>query len=289
MDIEIRRARSAEDRLAGATLSQTAFARAGSVAIIEQAKRLKSSLRARGHTWLALLDGDPVSALVAYDFVLRRGDELRPAFGLGSVATSPTHRKRGIATKLCAAVADDHGGAGLLYSAIDAEFYGRLGYVAVPAWEFECADPQTLAASGPQAKLAPLDPRHDVERLHAAWHASHTGWYVDRDAARWSASLIDNPYDIWFAVGDTGYLRIVIDKDGLEIAEICTPPEERDAAIRAAAALAVEADASPVAGWFEPSPLVLEHFTDKGRATTQPMLRGLDAPETARFSSADYF
>jgi hypothetical protein len=33
----------------------------------------------------------------------------------------------------------------------------------------------------------------------------------------------------------------------------------------------------------------LEHFTDRGRATTRPMLLGVDEPESARFSSADHF
>jgi len=287
--IEIREALSASDELAVARLGQIAFGRPGSVPALEQARRLKSSIRARATAWLLLADGEPASSLLQYPLVLRRGDEVRPAFGLGGVATEPSFRERGFASRLCADVAARHGGAGLLFSAIPPAFYERLGYVAVPAWNFRCNDPARLAASGPRAALTPLNPRREVARLATAWRAAHAGWYLDRDDARWATTLVDHPDDLWFGLESSGYLRLALDADGLEVIECCTVEAERDAALRAAAQLAVEAGAAEVTGWLDPSPLVTGHFTDTGRAKNLPMLLGVDEPRSARFSSADHF
>ncbi|MHC4954881.1 MAG: GNAT family N-acetyltransferase [Planctomycetota bacterium] len=287
MGIEIREAASASDWLTAARLGQLAFADADAVALVEQARRLAAPRRSRATTWLLLSDGEAVSSLLAYDLTLRRADDVWPCVGLGSVATHPSFRSRGFASQLCSHVVAHHGGTSLLFSAIPAAFYERLGFVACPAWNFQCADPAALADSGPRAELVPLDPRREVDLLSAAWRNSHASWYLNRDEAGWATTLLDNPDDLWFRVGSGGYLRILIDEDGLDAGECCA--DNRDAVLRAAAALAVDAGASPVTGWLEPSPLVLEHFTDVGRERTLPMLAGIDDPATARFSSADYF
>jgi len=59
-----------------------------------------------------------------------------------------------------------------------------------------------------------------------------------------------------------------------------------DGALRAVAALAL---GRRLTTWLPPDPLLIAHFEDRGRATTRPMLLGVDAPETGRFPSADYF
>ena len=51
---------------------------------------------------------------------------------------------------------------------------------------------------------------------------------LDRDAEEWAATLIVNPYDIWFAVGERGYLRAVI--DNFYIARFGAAPTKFDAA-----------------------------------------------------------
>ena len=95
MDVEIRQAAGPEDRRASAALGTIAFGREGDSALVSLATRLKSSRRAQATTWLACVDGIAVATLLAYDLTLRRGDERRPCFGLGSVATHPEYRKRG--------------------------------------------------------------------------------------------------------------------------------------------------------------------------------------------------
>lgn len=284
MRIEIAKAETTEDRLRVAEVARLAFGREATPSLVHGAMRLRSALASRATAWLLVADGEPAASLLCYDLVLRRGEERRFAFGLGSVGTRPDLRRRGLATRLCREVAERHGGAGLLFSAIEPAFYGRLGYVAVPAWHFRCERASALADSGPRARLTALDPRRDVARLSEAWHAAHDGWYLDRDPARWRETLEANPDDLWFAVDAGGYVRVELEKDVLAIVERCTP--DPDGALRAVAALA---GGRSLSTWLAPDPLLLAHFEDKGRAKTLPMVLGVDAPESARFSSADYF
>lgn len=284
MDVEILEARTTADRARVAEVSRLAFGRTAVPPLVHAARRIGSALCSRASAWLGMVGGVPAVSLLRYDLTLRRGDERRRAFGLGGVATHPDFRSKGLATRLCREAAARHGGAGLLFSAIPAAFYERLGYVAVPAWEHVCERPGALAASGPRATLAPLDPRRDVDHLATAWRAAHDGWHIDRDAARWPQTLEVSPDDLWLAVDAGGYVRITVEKESLDLVERCTP--DPDGALRAVAALA---EGRRIVTWLPPDPLIIAHFADRGRATTRPMLLGVDAPETARFSSADYF
>jgi predicted N-acetyltransferase YhbS len=284
MEVEILEARTTADRARVADVARLAFGRTAVPPLVHAARRIGSALCSRASAWLGTVDGEPAVSLLRYDFTLRRGDERRRAFGLGGVATRPDFRSRGLATRLCREAAERHGGAGLLFSAIPPAFYERLGYVAVPAWEHHCERADALAASGPRAELTPLDPRRDTDRLAASWDAAHDGWYLDRDDERWRATLGICPDDLWLAVDAGGYLRVAFESDEMHIVERCTP--DPDGALRAAAALA---DGRKITTWLPPDPLLIAHFEDRGRATTRPMLLGVDAPETARFSPADYF
>lgn len=283
--MEIVEARTTADRARVADVARLAFGREHMPPLVHAARRIGSALCSRASAWLGTVDGEPVASLLRYDFTLRRDGERRRAFGLGGVGTHPDHRKKGLATSLCREAAERHGGAGLLFSAVPAAFYERLGYVAVPAWEHVCERADALAGSGRRATLMPLDPRREVDRLAAAWDIAHEGsWHIERDAARWRLTLEICPNDLWFAVDAGGYVRIALEKDALEVVERCTP--DPDGALRAVAAFA---EGRTITTWLPPDPLLLVHFEDRGRATTRPMLRGVGVPETARFSPADYF
>jgi predicted N-acetyltransferase YhbS len=282
--MEILRAETTEDRLRVAEVARAAYGREATPSVVHGAMRLRSALASRATAWLLTVDGEPASSLLRYDLVLRRGAERRRLFGLGSVGTRPEFRRRGLASRLCRAVAEQHGGAGLLFSAIDPALYARLGYVAVPAWDFHCSRAEAVADSGPRAKLTPLDPRREILRLAEAWDAAHDGWYLDRDDERWRATLETNPDDVWFAVEAGGYLRVEFMEKVLAVIERCTP--DPDGALRAVAALA---GGRTIKTWLAPDALLTAHFEERGRAKTLPMLLGVDAPESARFSSADYF
>ncbi len=285
MDVEILEADTTADRLRVADVARLAFGRESVPPLLHGARRLVSPICSRASAWLGTVDGEAVVSLLRYEFVLRRGDERVRAFGLGGVGTVPAFRSRGLASRLCREVAERHGGAGLLFSAIPPALYERLGYVAVPAWDCRCERAEAVVRSGPRAKLTPLDPRRDVDVLAAAYDAAHSrGWYIERDEERWRATLEMNPEDVWFAVEAGGYIRVSLEKDALGIVERCTP--DPDGALRAVAALA---EGRKITTWLEPDPLLLAHFEDKGRADTLPMLLGVDEPETARFSAADYF
>jgi len=283
--MEILEARTTADRARVADVARLAYGRTHLSPLVHAARRIGSPRCATASAWLGTVDGEPVASLLRYEFTLRRGGARRRAFGLGGVGTHPDHRNKGFATRLCREAAERHGGAGLLFSAVPAAFYERLGYVAVPAWEHACERPDALAGSGPRATLAPLDPRREVERLAAAWDAAHEGsWHIERDALRWRLTLEICPDDFWLAVDAGGYVRLTLEKDSLDLVERCTP--DPDGALRAVAALA---EGRKITTWLPPDPLLMAHFEDRGRATTRPMLLGVDAPESARFSSADYF
>ncbi len=283
--MEILEARTTADRARVADVARLAFGRTHVPPLVHAARRIGSALCSGASAWLGTVEGEPAVSLLRYDFTLRRGNERRRAFGLGGVATRPDFRKRGLATMLCREVARRHGGAGLLFSAIPPAFYERLGYVAVPAWEHQCGNAAALAGSGRQAALAPLDPRREVDRLAAAWEAAHEGhWHIERDATRWRLTLEIGPDDLWLSVDKGGYVRVTVEKESIDLVERCTP--DPDGALRAVAALA---DGRRITTWLPPDPLLTAHFEDRGRATTRPMLLGVDAPETARFPSADYF
>ncbi|MEM8883141.1 MAG: GNAT family N-acetyltransferase [Planctomycetota bacterium] len=284
MELRIKNAESESERLAADRITWHAFGRTGLPWPIHAARRLNSGRWPRATPWIGTVDGETVTSLLCYQFDFQRGDERRAGFGLGAVGTHPDHRRRGHAARLCAAVAEHDGGAGLLFAGIDPEYYERLGYVAVPAWDHHCARASDLAASGPRAALRPIEARRELDRLQEAWSAAHDGWYIPRDEERWHASFEINPQDFWFAVEAGGYVRCVLEEDALDIVERCTP--DPDGALRAVAALAGD---RKLTTWLEPDALIAEWFEDIGRATTLPMLRGLDAPESVRISSADYF
>src|SRR5262245_40107535 len=120
--MEIRRAETTEDRLRVAEVARFAYGREAPPSVLHGATRLASPCCARATSWLLTVGGEPAASLLCYDLVLRRVEERRRTFGLGSVGTRPEFRRRGLASALCRAVAEGHGGAGLLYSAIDPAF-----------------------------------------------------------------------------------------------------------------------------------------------------------------------
>ncbi len=84
--------------------------------------------------WFVLSDREMnlYSSLITYRYPAGAYE----SYGIGSVATRPENRKKGFASELLRGVLarfDEQGMTrSFLYSDIDPEFYGRLGYVALP-------------------------------------------------------------------------------------------------------------------------------------------------------------
>ena len=262
----------------------------------QQALRLRLPRRHEGTWWMLEQGGRVLSSLMCYPLRLARGREVLPAYGLGAVATRPEARRRGHAAALCRraiAVAEAEGrGVGLLFSALPPAYYGRLGFVAAPAWHHVCPDAAALAASGRRAALTPLDPRLDVPALLAHYRRPHAGLHVFRDEAEWLACLTRNAEDVFFGWGAPlqGYVRVDAgSSEGLDVVELMVAPEDRAPVLRSVAGLATGMGRRIVEGWFDPVPELASFFEDCGRARTRPMLRGVEDVRDARIWGSDYF
>lgn len=84
---------------------------------------------ARGSWRMLERDGGPASALIVY----RLSDGV---FGLGSIATAPSRRGRGLAAALIAAVLGELDAAGaravFLHADIDPAYYRKFGFIPLP-------------------------------------------------------------------------------------------------------------------------------------------------------------
>lgn len=293
--MDIRQATTAADRLAVMEVWHAATERDEPLAY-HQALRLKLLRRHLGTWWILEEGGRVLSSLMCYPLRFAVADRALPGYGLGAVASRPEARRRGHAAALCRRAiegAEEAGRSiGLLFSAISPAYYGRLGFVAAPAWHHVGTDAADLADSGKQADLTPVDPRQEVEALLACYRSEHRGLHVIRDDEEWHAALTRNADDIFLGLGTPlrGYVRLnAEDSEGLDVVELMVAPEDRASALRSVAALAAGMGRQVVEGWFDPVPELASYFEDRGRATTLPMVRGVDDVDDARFWGSDYF
>jgi predicted N-acetyltransferase YhbS len=295
-DERIRIAQSDADIGAAVDVACAAFAR-GRPALVERAMRLSSARRARATPWVLEAGARIVASALCYPltFGLPDGD-VADGFGLGSVGTRPEARGRGHATALCRrmmeAAAGDGRAVGLLFSAIPPRLYERIGFAVCDACDFAATDPAALAGSGPPAALEPADPRRLVAELARMYAAAHAGrLHLHRDAAAWRQS-VDDGEDWWFTIGDParGYVRLADDPEELEIVElVLLDPDDGPPVVRAIAALAADLGRPQLRGWLDHTDWAAQALQSESRATTLPMISGIDGAPSARFWSSDYF
>jgi predicted N-acetyltransferase YhbS len=260
-----------------------------------QARRLALLRRHQGTWWLLEDGGRAVAALMCYPLAFRDRGADHEGYGIGAVATVHEARRRGFAARLCRAAIEAEEargrGLGLLFSAVPPAMYERLGFRVAPGWD-HVGPARELAASGPRSDLVPVDPRRDVGTWCDLYARGHPGLHLRRDEAAWLEALVRNPDDDLLALGEParGYVRLdPEDAEAIDVVELMVPGDERAAALRAVAALAVEMGRAKVSGWFDPVPELAPHLEDRGRARTLPMVRGAADPSGARFWGSDYF
>ncbi|MEZ4320294.1 MAG: GNAT family N-acetyltransferase [Myxococcota bacterium] len=253
------------------------------------AQRLASPARSGAEWWLLTDSGAPVAALLAYPLVLTDGVSTRSAVGFGSVATLATHRRLGHATALMTHVLERRdGGDALLFSAIGAGPYAKLGFVDVPAGAWRQADPLELLSESDAAALRALDPRRERDLLAEAYTTYGRGLRRVRGAASWQASIDGSPDDVWFAVEGGGTLRVRREPGTLVLLEALVPESHEDAVVQAAAGLAAAMDLA-LEGWGIPTPWMSDRVEPVSRWKTQPMVRGEWAVSPAQLFASDYF
>jgi predicted N-acetyltransferase YhbS len=291
----IRPAESDEDRLAVTAVAHAAT-RPQEPLEHFQARRLAHPRRAGATWWLLEEDGRPASSLVCYPLTFSVGGRAVEGYGLGAVATHPTFRRRGLAHALCEAVirANEEQGrsVGLLFSAIRPAYYERLGFRAMPAWHWVYERLADLGSSGASAPLRPIDPRREAATLARLYERHHgSTLHLRRDAETHLRTLDLAAGHFFYGVGDPirGYVRMAVEGQDMEIVELILPEGDRAPALRTLARIAAALDHTTLEGWFPPVPEVAAFAADRGRATTLPMVRGVDATDGGPFWSSDYF
>jgi predicted N-acetyltransferase YhbS len=293
-----RPAASPADVLAGIAVRQEAYRRKTPLAVT-QARRLGSRREHRAVPWvLDRGDGTIVSTLVVHPIELALDDRTYPAYGIGSVGTLDAERRKGHAARLVRAASEANEArgrpVGLLFASIAPKSYERLGFHVAPAHGFTTSRLQALADGGEAARLVPVDPRREVERLAAMWRAAHAGrLHPHRDAARFLESVEDAADDWFFEVeGARGYVRLHAEaaEPELDLVETALPdPAHEGPVLRAVARLALDFGSKALGGWLEPSEFVREWFEPGSRTMNLPMLRGAPPHASSRFWPSDHF
>ena len=100
------------------------------------------------------LDGELVASLVLYPLQAFVRGQLVPATGIGSVAVSPEHRRRGVAEALLRATLRElrqRGDALCLLYAFRSDFYRKFGWSLVERTNLLSLPPASLPASGSES------------------------------------------------------------------------------------------------------------------------------------------
>ena len=133
-------------------------------------------------TPVVIVGGRIVSTLRIWDRRIHLGAKPVRMGGIGGVTTHPDYRERGIATRMMEHAAeymrDDGYDLGLLFSAIPARFYRRLGWCCVPLMGFHAELRFYPNRARPALEVLPFDERRDLEEtaaLHERYNAGRSG------------------------------------------------------------------------------------------------------------------
>ena len=131
------------------------------------------------HTPVVVVGGRIVSTLRIWDRRVHLGATPVRMGGIGGVTTHPDFRERGIATRLMEHAAgymrDDGYDLGLLFSAIPARFYLRLGWCCVPLTGFRAELRGVPTASRSALEMLPFDETRDLVETVALYQRHNAG------------------------------------------------------------------------------------------------------------------
>lgn len=140
------------------------------------------------------LDGEPVAALVLYPLHAHvRGVKL-PVTGVGSVAVSPEHRRRGIGEALVRAALREmrqRGDALSLLYAFRADFYRRFGWGVIETPHLLSVPPNVLPASDAARRVRRMriPDRPLVQALYDRWATERGHFALARRPEWWDRRL----------------------------------------------------------------------------------------------------
>ncbi len=145
------------------------------------------------------LDGQIVASLVLYPLAAWVRGQKVPVAGVGSVAVSPEHRRRGVAEALMRSALREmrqRGSAFSLLYAFRSSFYRKFGYGVIERVQQLAFFPSNLPASDEMRRVRRLmlPDRPAVQALYERV-ASQGHWALDRRPEWWSERLWTYPGD----------------------------------------------------------------------------------------------
>jgi predicted N-acetyltransferase YhbS len=148
----------------------------------------------RPRDFLLALDGDrPVSAVQLFEKRIRLRGQSVPMGGIGSVATHPEYRRRGLAARLMTLQAEAMRARGMLIGLLFSglrSFYESLGWVQIPMPVLAIHAPPAPVTMPADLRLRSFEARDlpEIRRIYAGYCDAISGSTV-RDAAYWDGQL----------------------------------------------------------------------------------------------------
>lgn len=250
--------------------------------------RLASPQHNRAKWCVGCLDGQVVTSLGCYPLQLHWDGEIIAGILIGAVHTLPAFRGRGYAPRLLSWVEEQQRQQGVrvsgLFSDIDPNYYGRLGYERCDSWEVRI---RVDCRSGPVASrwvLQPIDPHEQLTKLCSWYEASQDSLplWIARDDDYWQYLLARSASDQFFVLTDQqqhGYLRLREVETSWSIQDwgLAAANEEGLAAmLDAILEKAAQQGVKSIVGWLPPLERSLESVAFEPRPQEITMFKSLD-------------
>ncbi len=254
--------------------------------------RLASPRYARSQRYVGLADGELAVSLACYPMVFRLHGQPVAGVSIGAVYTVDRFRRRGYASQLMRFVDNENQRRGrqlsLLYSAIPAQFYERLGYITCDSLQgTQSVDDLDSNVDGiARLKLAAFAADDELSALEEAYCQFQQGLAlsIDRDREYWQYTLAQRPDDEFFWMLDdrnkrVGYVRVARVADTLRLVDFTIQNRDPDlerAMYWTLLTAAHKRGLTKIDSWLPHTPVAQRSFDSQTRSKALTMVKPLD-------------
>ena len=181
--------------------------------------RSTSPQHTRAKWCVGCIDDQVVVSLGSYPIQLHWDGQQVAGIFIGAVHTLPAFRGHGYAPQLLSWVEDQELEQGVrvsgLFSDIDPDYYGRLGYEQCEGWEMSIKITEATEVPVSEWQLQPIDPQQQLAKIQHWYEMAqqNRAVWVIRDDDYWQYMLAKSATDQFFMLVDgqqqeQGYLRV---------------------------------------------------------------------------------